>query len=129
MGPEKRQQQRVALRATALLTDTWTICEGNIVDVSIGGMALDRVPSSMVQDLPGKFTAVVLFRECSAKVIMTPKWVSADSNGGYCTVGFQITGLFAGWQAFMKYATLPGASPCHHQESPSRNACRAEDRV
>ena len=130
MGQEKRQHHRVTLRATALLTDTYKICEGDIVDVSIGGMAIERVPNKMLKTLPKEITAVVLFGESNAKVMMVPKWYQADTTGVYSTVGFKITGLFDAWHTFMRHATLPGASQSQHNNSLiSRHTCLVENRI
>jgi len=105
MSTERRQHERVSLLATVSLADTFKVCEGDIVDVSIGGMAIERVPSCMLKDLPKKFTAVVSFREGVAKVKMSPKWFKKDATGFYSTAGFKITELFDVWHTFMRRTT------------------------
>ena len=105
MSPEKRQHKRVSLPASVSITDTFKTCEGDVVDVSIGGMAIGRVLNSMLNNLPKKFTAVVSFRGGHAKVIMAPKWYKKEAIGAYSTVGFKIIGLFDNWHTFMRRAT------------------------
>ena len=105
MNTEKRKHKRVSLPATASISDAVRVCEGDIVDVSFGGMAIERVLSSMLKNLPAKFTAVVSFREGNAKVIMAPKWYKKEAGGAYSTVGFKIIGQFDAWETFLRRAT------------------------
>ena len=105
MSTEKRKHKRVSLPATASISDAVRVCEGDIVDVSFGGMAIERVRSNMLINLPTKFTAVVSFKEGNAKVIMVPKWYKKEAGGAYSTVGFKIIGPFDAWETFIIRAT------------------------
>ena len=102
MRPEKRQHERMPLPAAALISDSVKVCEGDVVDVSVGGMAVERVPSSMLKKLPKNFSAVVSSGGSNAKVTMAPKWFKREASGVYFTVGFKVVGPSDAWHTLIK---------------------------
>ena len=101
----KRQHERVSLSAIVSIANTTKACEGDVVDVSFGGVAIERVLSNMLKDFPKQLTVVISFRGGNVKVITTPKWYKNEANGIFSTVGFKVIGSIDAWHTFVRRAT------------------------
>lgn len=106
METEKRKHQRVSLPATVSLSDQMLACEGDVVDVSMGGIAIERVPPSLLRNLPKAFTGVVSYRGKNVRISLVPRWYKKDAMGLYTTVGFKVNGSTASaWSCFVAGCT------------------------
>lgn len=115
MNKENRLHRRVPLHGAASITDAMRVCEADIVNISYGGIAVDRFLNSMLKDLPKHFTAVISAGGFNAKVTMAPKWSRKIQHGAYSTVGFEIIGPFGTWHDFVRRA----AGATHSAATPA----------
>lgn len=105
MTPDKRKHRRVPLLATASLCDSLRCCESDVVNVSMGGLQIDRIPTSFMKDLPKKFTAIITYRDKTARVTLAPRWYKKDSSPFYTTVGFSVISGSSVWHSFIEGTT------------------------
>lgn len=92
METEKRKHSRTPFLTTVSLSDQIRACEADVVDVSMGGIAIERIPSVLLKDMPKIFTGIVSYRGKNVRVSLTPRWYKKDRSGMYGTIGFQVNG-------------------------------------
>jgi hypothetical protein len=102
---EKRRYKRANIIASASVSDNYKCCETDIIDVSLTGLAIDRVPNALLKDLPKRFTVVVTHKDATAKVTAVVKWYKKDAALPYATVGLSIDMLNSIWFNFIERTT------------------------
>jgi len=104
---ENRIYKREQFLGTVDLTDGLRVCATDTVNISVSGIALDRVPEALIKNIKNghtSFTGVVNKGTFTAKVSLRPIWYK-KIDAMYYMVGFEVKKVAGSWFAFIKDTT------------------------
>ena len=101
-------RQRLTHATINVACGSRVINNGEICDVSTGGLSINNVPVRILGnklDKLQRLTAVIEFRGKHIRVGISPRWLNAIENSTFASIGFEVTENYDTWYNFIRTST------------------------